>query len=170
MTTTDPGRGRSASGQRFRRGLGAGAALLLGLAVAAPASAAGPVFRESDAYTDRFFDDFIWDLCGIETWTTLTERWTFTEFADGSTVFHDVRTFVPDDPRIPIERGAATSFNATDGSRVVIGSPTRLTYRNGGGTLVLDAGRGTIDPNGDLVDTRGRASSWVVDLADVYCP
>jgi len=157
---------------RSRRLLAAGATALLSLTLVGPAvaSAAAPVIRDSDAYTVRFFDDFMFELCGIATWTTLTERWTYTEYADGSSVFHDVRTFVPDDLRIPIEKGAATSFKAADGSRVVIGRPTSLTYRDGRGTVVLDAGRGVLDENGDLVQVSGKANSWFVDLADVYCP
>jgi hypothetical protein len=157
---------------RRRRLFAAGATAVLSLVLVGPAaaSAATPVIRESEAYTDGYFDDFIFELCGIATWTTLTERWTYTEYADGSAVFHDVRTFVPDDRRIPIEKGAATSFNAADGSRVVIGRPTQLQYRDGRGTLVLDAGRGVIDENGDLVQVNGRADSWFVDLASVYCP
>ena len=157
---------------RRSRLLIAGATAVLSLVLAGPAvaSAGGPLIRESDAYTVRFFDDLIFEMCGIETWTTLTERWTYTEYADGSAVLHNVRTFVPDDVRIPIEKGAATSFNAADGSRVVVGRPTSLRYRDGRGTVVLDAGRGVIDQNGDLVQVNGKANSWFVDLADVYCP
>lgn len=157
---------------RSARQLATVGAAILSLAVVGGgvASAAAPVIREGDAYTDRFFDDFIFDLCGIATWTTLTERWTYKEYADGSFVFHNVRTFVPDDVRIPIEKGAGTSFGAADGSRVVIGRPTQLSYRDGRGTLVLDAGRGVLDANGDLVEVNGKANSWLVDPADVYCP
>ena len=150
--------------------LAVGGALVLAAMVAAPAGAASPIYRESEAYTDRFPDDVILELCGIETWTTLKERWTFSEYADGSTRLQVVRTFIPDDPRIPIEKGAASSFNAADGSRVVVGSPTRLTNRRGGGTIVVDAGRAVLDANGELVEGTGKAGSFTADFAELYCP
>ena len=37
--------------------------------------------RETDSYTDRFHGDFILDMCGIDTWTTVTERWTLKTLA-----------------------------------------------------------------------------------------
>lgn len=78
-------------------GLSIASALVLGVVGGTAAQAAGPV-RISDAYTDTFFDDFIFDLCGIETYTTVTERWTLKVYPDGSEVFHNVRTFVPMTP------------------------------------------------------------------------
>jgi hypothetical protein len=144
------------------------ATLALGTASAETIQAGGPT-RVSDSYTDRFFDDFIAELCGIETFTTLTERWTFTEFADGSATLHVVRTFVPDDPRIPIEKGAGTSFIAPDGSRVVVGSPTRL-FDLDGGIRLIDAGRTQLDENDDVVSVSGQLASFDVDLAQYYCP
>lgn len=151
-------------------GLSIASALVLGVVGGTAAQAAGPV-RISDAYTDTFFDDFIFDLCGIETYTTVTERWTLKVYPDGSEVFHNVRTFVPDDPRIPIEKGAATSFNAPDGSRRVVGKPIQLFYPDGG-VKTLDAGQAIFDEHGDLVDVRGRHDFMVgsTSEADLYCP
>lgn len=143
-------------------------ALVLGAMSAGVVQAAGPV-RDGDSYTETFFDDFIFDLCGIETFTTLTERWTFKEFADGSAIFHVNRTFVPEDPRIPVEKGAGTALIAPDGSRVVVGKPTQLFYADGGIRL-LDAGRAVFDAFGDVITVRGRSESLGTDLAPYYCP
>jgi len=149
--------------------LSATAALVLGAMTAGAVQAGGPA-RDSDSYTVTFFDDFIFELCGIETMTTLTERWTFKEFADGSAIFHVNRTFVPDDPRIPVERGAGTSLIAPDGSRVVVGKPTQLFDRDGGIRL-LDAGRAMFDEFGEVISISGQSVSLVVDdLAPYYCP
>ena len=151
-------------------GMSIASALVLGVAGATPTQAAGPVWI-SDAYTETFFDDFIFDLCGVETYTTVTERWTLKVYPDGSEVFHSVRTFVPDDPRIPVEKGAATSFNAPDGSRRVVGKPIQLFYPDGG-VKTLDAGQAIFDEHGALVDIRGRHDLIVgsTSEADLYCP
>jgi hypothetical protein len=140
-------------------------ALILGLIAASVVQAAGPT-RMADAYTERFFDDFIFDLCGIETYTTLTERWTLKEFPGGSATLHVVRTYVPDDPRIPVEKGAATSFFAPDGTQRVVGKPIQL-FSPDGGVIILDAGWVEF---GDDVTVRGPHPSLEIDLADVYCP
>jgi hypothetical protein len=146
-------------------------ALAIALAVLAVGvvQAKGPT-RESDRYTDRFADDFILDLCGIDTMTTLIDHWTFKEYPDGSATFHSTRTFIPDDPRIPIEKGAATSFIAPDGSRRVVGSPIQLIEQNGGGVTLLDAGWIELDASDTPVAGRGPHPSFEVDLAAVYCP
>jgi hypothetical protein len=151
-------------------GLSIAVALALTALGGTAAHAAAPV-RISDAYTDTFFDDFIFELCGIETYTTVTERWTLTIHSDGSEVFHNVRTFVPADSRIPIEKGAATSFNAPDGSRSVVGKPIQLFYPDGG-VKTLDAGMAIFDEHGALVDVRGRHDFIVGSSseADLYCP
>ena len=143
-------------------------AILLGVLSVGPVAAAGPT-RVADAYTDVFFDEFIYELCGIETFTTVTERWTLKEFPDGSQIFHVNRRFVPDDPRIPVEVGAATSFFAPDGSKTTVGKPTQLFYPDGGIRL-LDAGRVVFSPEGDIVSRHGRIESLGVDLAPFYCP
>lgn len=151
-------------------GLSIAAALTLTALGGTAAQAAAPI-RMSDAYTETFFDDFIFELCGIETYTTLTERWTLTIHRDGSEVLHVVRTFVPADARIPVEKGAATSFNAPDGSRRVVGKPIQLFYP-GGGVKTLDAGVAIFDEHGALVDARGRHDFILgtTSEADLYCP
>jgi hypothetical protein len=135
---------------------------------AAPSVAIRPDIERA-SYVDRFQDDFIHDLCGIETWTTVTERWSSKTFADGSETFHVVRTFVPDDPRIPIEKGAATSFFAADGSRTVVGTPIHLKRRDEG-TFLIDAGRALFDAEGNLISVHGPHPSLDADLAEYYCP
>ena len=91
----------------------------------------------------------------------MTERWTSTKFANGSEIFHVNRTFVPDDPRLPVEKGAGTSFFAPDGTKTVTGKPTQLFYADGGIRL-LDAGRVVF---GDEITIRGHAMSLGADLA-----
>jgi hypothetical protein len=140
-------------------------ALVLGAMSAGAVHAAGPV-RTTDSYTVTFYDDFIFELCGIDTFTTLTERWTLKEFADGSAILHVNREFVPEDPRIPIERGAGTSFFAPDGTQTVVGKPTQL-FAPDGGLLLLDAGRVVF---GDELTIRGHVESLGADLAPYYCP
>ncbi|MBA2374159.1 MAG: hypothetical protein H0V74_08175 [Chloroflexi bacterium] len=108
------------------------------------------------------------DLCGIETFTTVTERWSLKEYADGSAKLHVNRTFVPDDPRIPIEKGAGTTFIAPDGTRRVVGKPIHLISQIGGGVLILDAGRVDFDPSGEVIAMRGPHPSLGTDLAPYY--
>jgi hypothetical protein len=141
------------------------AALVLGATSAGAVQAAGPV-RSGDSYTETFFDDFIFELCGIETYTTVTERWTLMEFPDGSAIFHVTRTFVPDDPRIPIEKGAGTSFFAPDGTQTVVGLPL-LLFEPDGGVRILDAGWVEF---GDELTIRGPHPFLDADLALLYCP
>lgn len=150
--------------------LAATLALVVGTVTAGSVAAAGPVVRVSDSYTETFFDDFIWDLCGIETYTTATERWTYTEFADGSSIFHNVRTFVPDDPRIPVEKGAGTKLTAPDGSWTVLGSPALLFEPGGHGVRLISAGKAVFSDSGELVLTRGQADYLTADMAELYCP
>lgn len=155
-----------------RRIVGLSIAAALGLSVVGgtAAEAAAPV-RVSDGYTETYIDDFIFELCGIETHTTVTERWTLTAYPDGSEVFHSVRTFVPADPRIPIEKGAATSFFAPDGSKRVVGKPIQLFYP-AGGVKTLDAGQAIFDEHGALLNVRGRHDfiAGTDSEADLYCP
>lgn len=149
--------------------------LVIGLYALQPAGAAlaasaeGPTI-ERGRFEERFFDDLILELCGIETFTTLTQTFSVKTFPDGSEHVHVVRTFVPDDPRIPIERGAATAFVAPDGTRTVIGKPLQLLGPDGGVRL-LDAG---LVEFGDELVIHGRHDELVfdpdVDLASYYCP
>jgi hypothetical protein len=150
-------------GSRIGRLVGAGLVLLLLLP--ATVSASSPAI-ERNSYVDRFADDFILELCGIETYTTVTERWSLKTFAGGSERLHVVRTFVSDDPRLPIEKGAATTFISPDGSRTVVGKPVQLIGPDGGVRL-LDAGWVQF---GDDVTVRGPHPFLDADLADYYCP
>ena len=78
------------------RSLIAGTLAITALAVGAGgALAAKPETVHSGKVVETFFDDFIYDLCGIETMTTVTERWTLTTYADGSQRFTNSRKFVP---------------------------------------------------------------------------
>jgi len=143
------------------------AAALVGLTSAPAAADRSDI--ERDSYVDRFEDDLFLDLCGIETWTTVTERWSLKQFPDGSEIFHVVRTYVPDDPRLPIEKGAGTSFFAPDGSKTTVGKPIHLIGPDGGTTL-LDAGRAVFNAEGDVISVNGPHPSLDADLAEYYCP
>jgi hypothetical protein len=149
--------------------LSATAALAVFAASSGAVQAGGPV-QTRDSYIETFHDDFIFDLCGINTFTTVTEHWTFKEFPDGSATFHGTRTFVSDDPRLPIEKGAATSFIAPDGSRRVVGKPIQLIGPNGG-VRILDAGWIELDPDDNPLAMRGPHPFFnAADLAPYYCP
>lgn len=137
-------------------------------APAAPAASHRPDVERA-SYVDRFEDAFILDLCGIQTWTTLTERWSLKTFPDGSQILHIVRTFVPDHPGIPVEKGAGTSFIAPDGSKTAVGKPIHLFARDGGTTLI-DAGRALFDADGNLTSVNGPHPSLDADLTGLYCP
>jgi hypothetical protein len=142
------------------------------LAIAALTAGAGgalagkPDAVHSGTYTDTFEDDFIFDLCRIETMTTVTERWTLTTYADGSQRFTNSRKFVPADVRIPIEYGAAMSTWDANGVQTVHGSPIRLQHR-GEGIILLDAGFVTLS---DDPTVHGPHPSLDLDLAELYCP
>ena len=142
----------------------------LGLtATTATAASAAPQVRDSGSTVRTFDDTFIRGLCGIRTRTTETQRWSSTVRADGSEVVHVVRTFVSDDPRLPIEKGAGTTFRAPDGSSRVVGKPIQLIGPNGGVRL-LDAGRVVFDRAGNPTDVRGPHPSLGADLRAYYCP
>ena len=149
----------------------AGALVAAGLVASSPPAAAsgnGPtIIRGLDEET--FFDDFIFELCGITADVTVSERWTLKEFPDGSETLHSVRTFTSSDPRIPMEKGAATSFNSPDGSRVVVGKPAQLFDPDGGVRLVA-AGWILIDPDDVTLEAHGRDTYRDADQAELYCP
>ncbi len=151
--------------QRALRRVFAGLTIILSLGAAAPATAGGPTIHH-ERFKERFADDFILDLCGIETFTTLTQRSTVKIFPDGSEHIHVVRTFVSDDPRLPIERAAGTTFIAPDGTRRVVGKPLQLIGPDGG-VRILDAG---LVEFGEEVIVRGPHPSLGADLAPYYCP
>jgi hypothetical protein len=151
----------------IKRTLIAGTLAIATLAAGAGgALAAKPVSEHSGQVRDTFFDDFIYDLCGIETMTTVTERWTLTTYADGSQRFTNSRKFVPADVRIPIEYGAAMSTWDVNGVQTVHGSPIRL-QRRGEGIILLDAGFVTLS---DDPTVHGPHPSLDLALAEYYCP
>ena len=88
-------------------------------------------------------------------------------FPDGSQQVHVTRTFVSDDPRLPIEKGAGTTFIDANGVRTVIGTPIHLIGPNGG-TRLIDAGLVTF--GNELVVRGPHPSLFVPDLAPYYCP
>ena len=143
-----------------------GAALVCGGNPAA-ARGGGPIITKGGG-TETFADDFLLDLCGILTDTTLTEKWTRKQFPDGSETLHVERTFDPADPRVPVEKGAGTSFTAPDGSRRVVGKPIQLIGPRG--VRILDAGWVLFDADGNVVDQRGPHPFLTADLAAAYCP
>lgn len=132
---------------------------------AGPAAAAGPTI-ERGRFVERAFDEFIFELCGIETYTTLRQVFSVKRFPNGSEQVHVVRTFVSEDPRLPIERAAGTTFVSPDGTRTVIGKPIQLIGPDGG-VRILDAG---LVEFGDELVVRGPHPSIDADLAEYYCP
>ena len=151
----------------LKRTLIAGTLAIATLAAGAGAAlAAKPETVHAGTYVDTFEDDFIFDLCGIRTMTTVKERWTLTTYADGSQRFTNSRKFVPADTRIPIEYGAAMSTWDPNGVQTVHGSALRLQYR-GEGIILLDAGFVELS---DDPTTHGPFPSLGLDLAEYYCP
>src|SRR4051794_27321180 len=138
-------------------------------ATTATAASAAPPAHERESFVETFDDDFILDLCGISTQTTLTQRSSSTVYADGSEVVHVVRTFVSDDPRLPVEKAAGTTFIAPDESRRVVGKPIQLIGPHGGVRL-LDAGWVEFDPDENPSEVRGPHPSLDADLGNYYCP
>ena len=138
----------------------------LGLGTTA-ALAAQPAIEHSGQVEETFFDAFIFEVCGIETMTTVREHWTLTTYADGSQRFSDSRMFTSDDPRLPIEYGAAMSTFDANGVQTVHGSPIRLRFPGGGGIILRDAGFVRF---GDDPRVRGPHPSLGMDPAEMYCP
>ena len=95
--------------------------LLMALPSLTSAASRGPVI---DHWTDREVlpvDDFFVWVCGVETSTKIAETDTLKTWPDGSQTFHTERSYIPSDPRLPIERGACStprrSMYATRASR-----------------------------------------------------
>ena len=129
--------------------------------------AAKPVIEHSGQVNETFFDEFIFETCGIATMTTVREHWTLTTYADGSQRFRDSRKFTSDDPRLPIEYGAGMSTFDVNGVQTVHGSPIRLRFPGGGGIVLRDAG---LVRFGDDPTIRGPHPSLGMDPAEMYCP
>lgn len=128
--------------------------------------AAPPEHERSGRFVDTFADEFILDLCGIETMTTVTERWTLTTYADGSQHFQTSRKYESADPRLPIEYGAGMSTFDVHGVQTVNGSLLRLR-RPGEGLILLAAGHAIFSDDPTI---RGPYPFPEIDLADAYCP
>jgi hypothetical protein len=141
---------------------------LIALVTAATAVAAprGKPVVEREVIEETFFDDFILDICGVATNTTLVQRTTTKTFPDGSQTVHVNAEFVPDDPTIASERNAFTDVIAPDGTLTTKGLAIRL-YRKGEGTIIRDAGWVRFLEDGLVV--RGPHPFLETDPADVYC-
>ena len=145
----------------------------LAAVVAAPAAIAtadsghgGRPTVEREVIKETFFDQFILDICGVETNTTLTQRITTKTFPDGSQTVHVVAHFVSDDPTIASERDAFTDVIDPDGTVTTKGLAIRL-YRQGEGTIIRDAGWVRFLEDGLVV--RGPHPFLETDPADVFC-
>lgn len=142
---------------------------LVAAIAAAPAMAGGggkPTI-EHEFIKVTYFDDFIFDLCGVETNTTQTQRSVIKTFPDGSETVHRVAEWIPDDPRIASERWGRTDRIAPDGTVTIYGLAIRL-FRKGEGTIIRDAG--WIHFLEDGVVFRGpHPFISGTDPADVYC-
>lgn len=132
---------------------------------AAPGHGGRPTMERS-ASTVTFFDDYIFELCGVATDTTLTERVVTKTYPDGSQTVHINAWFVSEDPRIASEQDARTDVIEPDGTRTVKGLAIRL-YRKGEGTIIRDAGWVRFLEDGLLV--RGPHPFLETDPADVFC-
>lgn len=144
-------------------------AVVLPLIQAAPAHATGPVIEHA-RYTDVLApDDFFITLCGITQNTTVIELDILKTFPDGSQQFHVQRTFIPDDPRLPVERDAGTSFWADQDTPLkFVGEPLKL-FKPDGGVLILDSGQTRFTDDGVIVHGRADVDPDS-DLAPYYCP
>jgi hypothetical protein len=148
-----------------------GTAMLVPAAIAAPDpddanGHGGRPTVEKEAITVTFLDDFILDVCGIATQTTLTQRTTTKTYPDGYTTVHVNGEFVPVDPRIASERDAFTDVIEPDGTVTTKGLAIRL-YRKGDGTVIRDAGWVRFLENALIV--RGPHPFLDTDPADVFC-
>ncbi len=144
-----------------------GTLALGGLAIGTPGvPAAPPEHERSGRFVDTFADEFILDLCGIETMTTVTGPWTLTTYADGSQRFQTSRKYVSADPRLPIEYGAGMASFDVNGVQTVNGSALRLR-RPGEGIILLAAGHAIFSDDPTI---RGPYPFPEIDLVDFYCP
>ena len=135
---------------------------------ATPAAAAGPEVIKRTV-VETFQDDFIADLCGIVTTTTLTESLVIREWADGSAKVHVQRTYVPADPRVTIERSSRTETYAPDGTVTMTGLAIMLVDQVSGRIVVRDAGQVTFSDDG--IDFRGpHPFVEAEDQRPLYCP
>jgi hypothetical protein len=106
---------------------------------------------EREVIEETFFEDFIFDVCGVETNTTQTEVNIIKTFPDGSQTVHRKVQFIPDDPAIASERWARTDFFAPDGTERIVGLAIRLYRKGGGGTIIRDAGWVRVSDDGLVI-------------------
>jgi hypothetical protein len=169
---------REGDPMKLRRLVAPGAALTV-LAVAATTSAAvaapgtggpgghgGKPTVERESFTETFFDDFIFDICGVVTDTTQRQRTTTKTFPDGFQTVHVNAEFIPENPAIASERNAFTDVIQPDGTLTTVGLAIRL-FRHGEGTVIRDAGWVRFLEGGIVV--RGPHPFLETDPADVYC-
>ena len=135
-------------------------------AVASDAGHGGRPTVERWASTVTFFDDYVLEVCGVATNTTLTERVLTKTYPDGTQTVHVNAEFIPDDPRIASERDAFTDAIEPDGTLTTKGLAIRL-YRKGEGTIIRDAGWVRFLDDGFVV--RGPHPFLDTDPAEVLC-
>lgn len=121
---------------------------------------------EREVVKETYVDDFIFDICGVETNTTSTQRTTTQTWPDGTETVHIFAEFVPEDPSIATERFSRTDIYEPDGSVTIKGLAIRL-YRHGEGTIIRDAGWLRVLEDGVVV--RGPHPFFETDPADAYC-
>jgi len=121
---------------------------------------------EREVVEETYFDDFIYDLCGVETNTTLTQRITIKTFPDGTETVHSVSLYVPDDPSIASERNARTDIFAPDGTYTIKGLGIRLFTAD---DRVIVVGAGWLRVTDDGMEIRGPDRYFESDPVDLYC-
>jgi hypothetical protein len=142
------------------------AAIVASPTATAAAGQGGKPVVEREVVEETFFDEYILDICGVETNTTFTQRSVVKTFPDGSRTVHTVARWVPDDPTIASELDARTDIFASDGTQTVKGLAIKV-YRKGEGTIIRDAGWVRFLQDGVLF--RGPHPFLETDPAEVFC-
>ena len=68
------------------------------------AAGGGKPTVEHEVIHETFFDEYAFEICGVRTDTTQTQRTTIKTFPDGSRTIHRIAEWVPHDPSIASER------------------------------------------------------------------
>jgi hypothetical protein len=149
--------------------LGAASGVSAAQAAPAPGASGKPVIDRQRVDEVLRPDQFFIDLCGIVTNTTVKEVDILKTWPDGSQTFHVERSFIPEDPRLPVEKGAATAYFAPDGTMLrVVGKPIQLIGPHGG-VRAIDAGQ-TVLGDPDVLHGHHDIGIDNEDLAPFYCP